>query len=421
MNEKENAVLEAVLFKPSIIDELQITPELFSDGGARAIFVAIEDVREKGACVDLISVSDSLRAAGNGELVVTLCTLSEQSFTAANAGYYTEGLREIRRRKGASMAFREGLEALDDKTRTTSEIVDAAERALTAAVRGVPEPDDAMIGTLLPGYLKGLESKAMELAAGMAVEIDTGFPPLDGLLGGVRPGEMLVVAARPGTGKSVFGLSWASHVAIDLGRPSAMISLEMRRDEVVDRLIASRSSLFTIGQLRAGRIGGDDYTALLEVGDRIASAPLMIFDGPHTLDLLRSRIRREYSLRGLRFVTIDYLGLVDFGKNKEEARWQLVAEASRTLKLLALELGITILLVVQLTRDVQGKEPTIANLRDSGAIEQDSDRVILLHSPDDDETASFRRVVAIVGKNRHGPRGRVELTLDGPHSRFIEG
>lgn len=420
MNEKENAVLEAVLFKPSIIDELQITPELFSDGGARAILTAIEDVRTKGVCVDLISVSDSLRAAGHTELVVTLCTLTERSFTAANAGYYTEALREVRRRERTSVAFREGLEALEDKTRTASEIVDVAERALTTAVRGVPELDDAMIGTLLPGYLKGLESKAIELAAGKAVEVDTGFLTLDNFIGGIRPGEMIVAAGRPGTGKTVFGLSLASHIAIDLRKPSAVFSLEMRRDEVIDRLIASRSSRFNLGQLRTGRIGGDDYAALLEVGDRIISAPLAIFDGPHTLELLRSRIRREFSIHGLRFAVVDYLGLLDLREGKE-ARWEKVGEASRTLKLLALELGITILLVVQLGREAEGREPTIANLRDSGSIEQDADRIVLLHSPDENEEANFRRVVAIVGKNRHGPRGRVELTLDGPHVRFFEG
>jgi len=227
---------------------------------------------------------------------------------------------------------------------------------------------------------------------------------------------MVVVAARPGAGKTAMGLGTAAHVALDMGGPTAVFSLEMNRQEVLDRLISGRSR-FTLGRLRGGNIGTNDYTDLLKAGEPFRAAPLAIYDGPHGLGLLRSRIRRESAVHGLRFAVVDYLGLLDLGAGGSIPRWERVGEASRTLKLLALELGLTILLCVQLNREADGREPSLGQLRDSGAIEQDADRVILLHRRYDDE-GEIRPVSAIVAKNRHGSTGRAELMFEGAHSLF---
>jgi replicative DNA helicase len=308
---------------------------------------------------------------------------------------------------------------LADKSRAATEIVDEAERSLTAAIRGAPEADDATIGGLLPKYLHALGDKAKALREGRSEEIEIGLTRLDGVLGGVRPGEVVVIAARPNVGKTVLALSIAAHAALDLNRPSAFFSLEMKRDDVIERLISARSS-FTLAQLRGGQVTAKDLPALEVVAGRIAKAPLSIYDGDHGLPLLTSRIRRECTLRSLRLAAIDYLGLVDV-RGSKAARWEVIGEVSRSLKILAIELNIVILVCVQINRDGDGKEPVLANLRDSGAIEQDADRVILLHGLDKGEGQSFRRVVAIVAKNRHGARGRVELLLEGSHVRFVEG
>jgi replicative DNA helicase len=338
-----------------------------------------------------------------------------EHFTAANANFYAEKLREAARLRALDPVLRDGLAGIASG-RPAREIVDEIERGLSEAIRLVPEAEDATAAALLPDYLYELEHRSQERAAGRGDEIDTGLPALDMILGPIRPGEVLVVAARPGVGKTAFALGMATHVAVDMGRPSAVFSLEMVRREVFDRLTAGRSR-FTLGRLRSDNIGTGDYSDLIKAEEPFRAAPLAVYDGAHGLGLLRSRIRRESAVHGLRFAVVDYFGLLDLEAGGSTPRWERVGEASRNLKTLALELGLTILLCVQLNREADGREPSLGQLRDSGTIEQDADRVILLHRRDEDERED-RSVSAIVAKNRHGPTGRAELSFNGPHARF---
>jgi replicative DNA helicase len=414
--EHERALLAAVLHEPGIIDSVALKPELFQEPAMRAVFDAVCAVRDKGLNVDEITIADELKAAGRQGYIAFMAGI--EHFTASNASYYVDKLREAARLRALEPVLRDGLAKIG-AGQPAREIVDELERGLSGAIRLAPEAEDVSAAALLPAYLYELEHRAQERAEGRGDEIDMGLPSLDAILGPVRPGEMVVVAARPGAGKTAMGLGTAAHVAVDMGVSTAVFSLEMSRQEVLDRLISGRSR-FTLGRLRGGNIGTSDYTDLIKAGEPFRAAPLAIYDGPHGLGLLRSRIRRESAVRGLRFAVVDYLGLLDLGAGGSIPRWERVGEASRTLKLLALELGLTVLLCVQLNREADGREPSLGQLRDSGAIEQDADRVVLLHCHDENG-AEDRRISAIVAKNRHGSTGRAELTFNGPHARFSSG
>jgi len=414
--EYESALLGAIIHEPGIIDSLALRCELFQEPATRAVFEAIGKVRDLNLCVDEIALSEALHAAGRQTYVGFMAGI--EHFTAANANFYADKLREAARLRALEPVLRDGLEKIK-AGKPAREIVDEIERGLSGALRLAPDAEDATAAALLPAYLYELEHRAQERAEGRGDENDMGLPSLDAILGPVRPGEMVVVAARPGAGKTAMGLGTAAHVAVDMGVSTAVFSLEMSRQEVLDRLISGRSR-FTLGRLRGGNIGTSDYTDLIKAGEPFRAAPLAIYDGPHGLGLLRSRIRRESAVRGLRFAVVDYLGLLDLGAGGSIPRWERVGEASRTLKLLALELGLTILLCVQLNREADGREPSLGQLRDSGAIEQDADRVVLLHSRDE-SGAENRQISAIVAKNRHGSTGRAELSFNGPHARFSSG
>ena len=208
----------------------------------------------------------------------------------------------------------------------------------------------------------------------------------------------------------------AAHVAVAIGKPAAVFSLEMSRQEVFDRLLAGRSRI-TLGRFRGARLESETITISLLGRGAPSLAPRRVrwaawASAPPLADSKRDAVR------GLRFAVVDYLGLLDLGAGDGVPRWERIGEASRTLKLLAIELHLTILLCVQLNREADGREPSLGQLRDSGSIEQDADRVILLHRRDDNVNAEVHSVSAIVAKNRHGPTGRAELSFNGPHTCF---
>jgi replicative DNA helicase len=411
----EDALLGAVLHEPEIIDSLALKSELFQDPNTRAVFEAVVMIRDKGLAVESVALSDTLRTAGHQEYLGYMARVESESFTAANAGFYADKLREAARLRALEPVLRDGLEKIK-AGQPAREIVDEIECGLSGAIRLAPEVEDTTAAALLPGYIRELEHRAQELAAGRSEEITTGLRGLDAILGPIRPGEVLVIAARPGVGKTALALGMAAHVAVSIGKPAAMFSLEMSHQEVFDRLLASRSR-FTLGRLRGGKLEERDYPDILAAAEELRASPLAVYDGPHGLGLIRSRIRRESAIRGLRFAVVDYLGRIDLGFGGNTPRWERVGEASRTFKDFALELGLTILLCVQLTREADGREPSLSQLRDSGTIEQDADRVVLLHCSDE-SGAEDRQVSAIIAKNRHGPIGRVELVFNGPHASF---
>jgi len=243
--------------------------------------------------------------------------------------------------------------------------------------------------------------------------IPTGFVDVDTLLSGLQKGNLIVVAARPGVGKSSFVTNVARNIAVDAGAPVAMFSLEMSRFEIGMRLLCGEARV-PWDKVRSGRMATEEWTRIVEAAEALHEAPLYIVDsGNVTIVDIRAKARRLKSRKGLGLIIVDYLQLMS-GHARTENRQQEIAEISRSLKLLAKELEIPVIAVSQLNRDPerrQDKRPQLSDLRESGAIEQDSDIVMFIHRDDSDDPQVKGKADIIVAKHRNGPTATVPLTF----------
>jgi replicative DNA helicase len=243
--------------------------------------------------------------------------------------------------------------------------------------------------------------------------VPTGFRDVDGLLSGMQAGNLIVVAARPGVGKSSFVTNLARNVAVDGRSPVAMFSLEMSRWEIGMRLLCAEARV-PWDLIRNKRVGADDWSRIAQAADTLHEAPLFIVDsGNVTLVEIRAKARRLAARRdGLGLIIVDYLQLMSHTRRVDN-RQQEIAEISRGLKMLAKELSIPVIAVSQLNRDPerrQDKRPQLSDLRESGAIEQDADVVMFIHRDDSDPTKKGLADL-IVAKHRNGPTDTIPLTF----------
>lgn len=414
----ERILISQVLSKPSLIDDQELSETMFSTADYQAIFTAIEVARKELPKVDLVGIGAMLEKAGRSDLITTAASLEYVS--PANASFYAEQLRETRRRKNIARSLATGIEALKDAQKKSAELADSVISDITAAVSEAQEPETPTIKNIVFPYGEVVAKRVKDRRAGVKQLVAFGVMEIDRIIQEVRPGEVLVIAGRPGAGKTALALQLLHHSSDKLGTTGAFFSLEMKRDEVMDRLIA-QSGVASVSSLRGGYMSDEQASRFQERLADLYTVPLAIYDGAQNLATIKSRIRREKAARGLTIACIDYLGLIDLGQGGKTPRWERVGEVSRTLKLLALELGIVIVEVVQMNREADGQEPTLGVLRDSGAIEQDADRVIMLHvkqQEEQDSKQTERQVQVIVAKNRHGPCGKAMVSFDGAYVHF---
>jgi replicative DNA helicase len=266
----------------------------------------------------------------------------------------------------------------------------------------------------------------MELAeqrGGEMTGVPTGIYDLDQMTHGLHGGQLVILAARPGVGKSTFALDIARNASIKHGQPSLFFSLEMGRAEIAMRLLSAESDIY-LQSMRKGTVSRDDWKKLANVRGTISDAPLFIDDSANlTLVEIRAKARRLTQALGLKLIVIDYLQLLSSGK-KVENRQQEVSEFSRSLKLLAKELDIPVIAIAQLNRGSEqktDKKPELFHLRESGSLEQDADVVLLLHREDMGQKDHPRAGEAdiIIAKQRNGPTGTVECLFQGQYSKFV--
>ena len=243
--------------------------------------------------------------------------------------------------------------------------------------------------------------------------IRTGLPTLDHMIGGFRPGEMIVLAARPGCGKTSLGWQITEYAGRQL-RHVLFVSLEMTRCELFSRVISGNSNIDS-QTIRAGGLNVQQRETVIDTSESIAGFPISIYD-PYqaTLQQIKGEAKLLQSRSGLDLVVIDYIGLLQASDSRSK-RYEQVSEDSRAIKRMAKELQVPVLALSQLNRDADGQQPRLSHLRESGSIEQDADMVILLHRDNGDE---FQIIVA---KNRHGQVGKLQMQFDGRRTRFIEG
>ncbi|MFH9574262.1 replicative DNA helicase [Streptomyces sp. NPDC017454] len=309
--------------------------------------------------------------------------------------------------KGASPAFDEDAD------------IAAVQADLDGVVRTADDTDMAPIGDLLLDSLERATTPPTN-----EQRIPTGFMDLDALLsGGWAPGQLVVIGARPAMGKSTVAADFARGAAIKNKIPTLFESLEMGKDELSDRILCAEARI-PLHHLKQGIVNDVDMARAARLAPEIAAAPLWINDAATlSLPMLRGRIRNLVRTQGLRLVIVDYLQLMQ--APRAESRQQAVAEISRNLKLIAKDFGITVIVLCQLNRGPeqrQEKKPLVSDLRESGAIEQDADIVILLHREDAYEKESPRAGEAdlIVGKHRGGPTATITVAAQLHYARMID-
>ncbi len=390
----------------------------------QTIHEAISKVYERGEPVDAITIADELAKTGALARIggaPYLHTLTSSVPNASSAAYYAKIVNEqavLRHLIEAGTRISQMAYSAEGEVNA---LVEMAQTEVFNITNENKAEDYQPIDTLMPGVIQHLE--AISDGSGQMVGVPTGFRDLDELTNGLQPGQMVVIAARPAMGKSTLGLDIARNAAIKNRLTSAIFSLEMDHTEIMMRLLSAEAKV-KLGNLRNGRMSDDDWMKLANVQAEMDGAPLFIDDSPNlTLMEIRAKCRRLAQQHDLRLVVIDYLQLMTSGK-KVESRQMEVSEFSRSLKLMAKELGVPVIAISQLNRGPEQrteKVPMMSDLRESGAIEQDADMVILLHRPDvynkEDRPgeADFN-----VAKHRNGPTRTITTVFQGHYSRFVD-
>jgi replicative DNA helicase len=425
----EQSVLGGMLLsKDAIADVVQVLQaDDFYRPAHRVVFDVITDLYGQGEPADAVTVSAELNRRGSLLRIggaPYLHTLISAVPTAANAAFYAEIVEEkaVLRRLVETGNRITQLGYHGDGGADVAEVVDRAQAAMFAVTERRTSEDYAPLADLFQPVLDELDAISRSGVGNLGVP--TGLTELDALTNGLHAGQMIVLAARPGTGKSTLGLDFARSCSIRHGLASAIFSLEMSRSEITMRLLSAETKL-RLSDMRSGRLLDPDWTRMAQRMGEISEAPLFIDDSPNlTMMEIRAKARRMKQRHDLRLVVVDYLQLMTSGK-RVESRQQEVSEFSRQMKLLAKELELPVVAISQLNRGPEqrtDKRPMLSDLRESGSIEQDADMVILLHRPDayerDDPRAGETDL--IVAKHRNGPTATVTVASQLHYSRFVD-
>jgi replicative DNA helicase len=423
----EQAVLGGMLLsKDAIADVLErLRPADFYRPNHQSVYDAVLDLYGRGEPADAVTVAAELdrrgllRRIGGAPYLHTLISTVP---TAANAGYYAGIVAEkalLRRLVEAGTRVVQygyaGAEGAD-----VAEVVDRAQAEIYDVTDGRTSEDFVALEDLLQPTMDEIDAIASQ--GGISRGVPTGFLELDEVTNGLHPGQMIVIAARPGVGKSTLGLDFLRSCSIKNRMSSVIFSLEMSKSEIVMRLLSAEAKI-KLADMRSGRMSDDDWTRLARRMSEISEAPLFIDDSPNMMMMeIRAKARRLKQKHDLSLIVIDYLQLMTSGK-KVESRQQEVSEFSRQLKLLAKELEVPVVAMSQLNRGPEqrtDKKPMLSDLRESGAIEQDADMVILMHRPDAFERDDPRGGEAdlILAKHRNGPTKTVTVAHQLHLSRF---
>ncbi len=412
--EAEESVLGSMMLSAdAIADVVEIVrPDDFYRGANGRIFETLRSLYARGDPVDAITAVEELRRRGLLEDVgghLYIHELVEQVPTPAAAASYARIVAQhalLRRLISAAADIMEmGYSAPEDPER----VADDAEQRIYEVARRDEKDQIATLRDLVDQAILDLEHIQNRESA--FAGLPTGFRDVDSLLSGLQPGNLIVVAARPGVGKSSFVTNLARNVAVDHATPVSMFSLEMSRWEIGMRLLCAEARV-PWDAIRNKRVGAEHWASIAQAAESLHDAPLTIVDsGNVTIVDIRAKARR-LATRGLGLIIVDYLQLMSHHRRVEN-RQQEIAEISRSLKLLAKELHIPVIAVSQLNRDPerrQDKRPQLSDLRESGAIEQDADVVMFIHRDDTDPNKKGLAEL-IVAKHRNGPTDSVPLTF----------
>ena len=426
--EAEQSVLGAILLDHEALDALEgllPTPEAFYLEAHRRIYKAMQALRARRLPVDLVTLSEELRARGDLEAVgglTYLVSLQESVPTALYAEHYARIVAEKWALRRLIHAAGEAMRLAYEEEGSVDEILDQAGRKVLELALTGREEEGRPLRELVHETFEHIE--ALLQNKGETAGVRTGFKELDGLIGTLAPGSLNIIAARPAMGKTAFALTIAQHAALREGVPVAIYSLEMPAGQLVLRMLCSEARI-DMNRVRQGNLTDRDFTRLVDAASRLSEAPIFIDDSPDlTLMELRARARRLRAREKVGLVVVDYLQLISSPPSKNgENRQQEIAAISRGLKGLARELSVPVLALSQLSRAVESrpnKRPMLSDLRESGSLEQDADLVMFIYRDEYYHPHSEKAGIAeiIVGKQRNGPTGTVELQFHPQHVRF---
>ncbi|MCQ9344169.1 replicative DNA helicase [Corynebacterium sp. 153RC1] len=423
----EQGVLGAMLLSSNTVVEIVelLSPEDFYRPAHQLIYNAILGLFSDGKEIDSVIVAgrldrnNELERAGGAPYLHDLISGVP---TAANARYYAEIVAEkalLRQLVNAGTRVvqlgYEGSEGAEVES-----VIDRAQQEVFNIAKKNTSEDYAVLADALQPTMEELDQIAQ--AGGLAQGVPTGFADLDDLTNGLHGGQMIIVAARPGVGKSTLALDFVRSCSIKHGKASVIFSLEMSKSEIIMRLLSAEAEVL-LSEMRSGKLNDQGWQKLVSRVVEIENSPIFIDDSANlTMMEIRSKARKLKQKHDLQMIVVDYLQLMSSGR-QVESRQQEVSEFSRQLKLLAKELNVPLIAISQLNRGPESrtdKRPQLADLRESGSLEQDADMVMLLYRPDSQDKDSERLGEAdiILAKHRGGPIDTIRVAHQLHFSRF---
>ena len=424
--EAEQSVLGSMLLDKEAIIRAQevLRAEDFYQDAHRHIFTAICDLFNRGDAVDLVTMAEAMNARNSLDIVggaAYLSTLANVVPTAANIEHYAHIVEEKATLRALINASSQILARGYQPDQELASILDEAERSIFNISQRRLARGYTMLRDVLDKALDHIEF--LYAHKGEVTGVPTGFKDLDDLTSGLQPSDLFILAARPSMGKTQLGLNLVRYAAVEKGIPSAIFSLEMSKEQLATRLLATEGTIDS-QRLRTGHLTEEHWQRLTNALGRLSEAPILIDDTPAiSIMEMRARARRMKSEHGLGMIMVDYLQLMSAPGNKEN-RQQEISEISRSLKALARELHVPVLALSQLSRSVESrndKRPLLSDLRESGSIEQDADVVAFIYRDDyyNRESEKPNITEVILAKQRNGPVGMVELVFLKEFGKFV--
>lgn len=418
--EAEKAVLGSLLLSPKTAESAleKLTPEDFWSIRNRDVFAAMKYLWDRGGSIDVVTVMDALEKLGKQESSGGLDYITELSVftpTAMNVEHYIAIVEEESIRRRLIKVCTDVAQEARTGTKETAKLLDDAERRIfEIAVRA----SDETIELIAPIYGRVFRriGELMRMG-GQHTGLPTGFIDLDSLTSGLQRSDLIIIAGRPASGKSTLALNIAAHAALHEGATVAFFNLEMSKDQLVSRIMATETGV-PLYNIRTGNVKDDEMLEIAKGFSRIGDAQFLLDDTPGiSVAELRSRCRRIKARQGLDLVIVDYLQLMQ-ATGRAESRVQAVSEMTRNLKILARELDVPLIVLSQLSREPDKRQdhtPIMSDLRESGSIEQDADIIMMLYRPaayqDTEEFRDNNNIAYLnVVKHRNGETRRINLT-----------
>lgn len=423
--EAEQSVLGCMLLdKESVATATDfLKAEDFYAEAHKEIFESMLDIYDHGDPVDLVTVTEQLRQRGTLEAVGGVAYISDLSMvvpSTANIRYYVSIVEEKSILRRLISVCNEIIKQSYEAREELDIIIDHAEKSIFQITQRNTSSDFEPIKTVLLETYARIEE--MSKNKGRIIGIPTGFTDFDQKTSGLQPSDFILVAARPSMGKTSFVLNIAQHAALHENVPVAIFSLEMSREQLVQRMLSSEANV-ELQKIRTGDLDEREWIKLVEAAGPLSQAPIYIDDTPGISAMeIRSKARRLKMEKGLGMIIIDYLQLMT-GRGRVENRQQEISEISRSLKALARELSVPVVTLSQLSRAPEARtdhRPMLSDLRESGAIEQDADVVVFIYRDEYYNPDTEKKNIAelIISKQRNGPTGTVELVWLGQFTKF---